>query len=313
MLTRFAGRIRGVKPYYETKFGYAYLGDAYDLCSKLPDESVNLIVTSPPFALERKKRYGKLGWRERRVDRYLAWFSDFARQFERILTKKGSLVIHVGGSWTRGLPTRSLYNFKLLLDLAERFHLAQEFYWYNPAKLPSPAEWVNIKRIRVKDSVDPIWWFSKDPYPKASNRRVLIDYSDSMRMLFVKGYNSGRRPSGHNISPDGFSRKQKGAIPSNLLQCSNTESHSRYMVKLKAARISPHPARYPMQIPKFFIEFLTEKGDLVLDPFGGSNTTGAAAEALARRWMCMEIVPEYLHGSTFRFNDAKNALGQGPS
>lgn len=218
-------------------------------------------------------------------------------------------MIHMGGGWNRRLPTRTLYNFKLMLSLADRFDVAQEFYWYNPAKLPSPAQWVTVKRIRVKDAVDPIWWFSKDPYPKASNRRVLVDYSPSMRELLTKGYNAGRRPSGHNISTMGFSKEQEGAIPSNLfaypnlLPFSNTESNSHYLLKVKAAHLTPHPARYPAQIPKFFIEFLTEKGDIVLDPFGGSNTTGAVAETLGRRWMCFEIVPEYLRASMFRFND----------
>ncbi|MGO9643889.1 MAG: DNA-methyltransferase [Candidatus Bathyarchaeia archaeon] len=297
-MVAFSGRIAGVEPYYETKFGYAYLGDAYDLCSKLPDASVNLIVTSPPFALVRKKRYGN-----KTADRYLAWFSDFARQFERILTQKGSLVVHVGGSWNKGEPTRTLYNFKLLLELANRFNVLQELYWYNNAKLPSPAQWVTIKRIRVKDAVDPVWWFSKDPYPKASNRRVLVDYSESMRELLTKGYNSGKRPSGHKISDKGFSKEQGGAIPSNLLSHPNTESASRYMMRLREAHLTPHPARYPAQIPEFFIKFLTTKGDLVLDPFGGSNTTGAVAESLGRRWVSFEIVREYLRASKFRFGD----------
>ncbi|MGA2972974.1 MAG: site-specific DNA-methyltransferase [Candidatus Bathyarchaeia archaeon] len=303
-LAVFSGRISDVKPYYKTRLGCAYLGDAYELCSKLPDESVNLIVTSPPFALVKKKRYGN-----KTADRYIAWFSDFARQFERILTAKGSLVVHVGGSWNKGRPTRTLYNFKLLLDLATRFNVAQEFYWYNPAKLPSPAQWVTIKRVRVKDAVDPIWWFSKDSHPKATNRRVLVKYSESMRTLLSKGYNSGRRPSGHTISDKGFSKDQEGAIPSNLLtnllSYSNTESTSRYMLRLREAHIAPHPARWPWQIPKFFIDFLTEKGDMVLDPFGGSNTTGAVAETLGRRWMSFEIVREYVRGSRFRFESLR--------
>jgi len=296
MKHRFSAKISGVKPYYRTRQGYAYLGDALDLCARLPDESVNLIMTSPPFALVRKKRYGNVT-----AERYEEWFSDFARQFDRILTKKGSLVIHVGGAWNRGLPTRALYNFRLLLSLANRFHLAQEFYWYNPAKLPAPAQWVTVKRIRVKDAVDPVWWFSRDPYPKASNRRVLKPYSESMRDLLANGYKPGRRPSGHNIS-DKFSREQKGAIPPNILRLSNTDSNSQYMIKCRNARITPHPARYPSGIPEFFIKFLTEEDDLVLDPFGGSNTTGAVAEKLGRRWICFEIVREYLRGSKFRFD-----------
>lgn len=295
MKAKFSGELKNRKSYYQTNFGYAYLGDALELCKEIPHESVNLIITSPPFALRRKKKYGNVS-----ADRYVEWFSDFAREFDRILTKKGSLVVHVGGSWSERTPTRSLYNFKLLESLSNRFYVAQEFYWYNPAKLPAPAQWVNIKRIRVKDAVDPIWWFSKTPYPKASNRRVLKPYSPSMLGLLANGYKPGLRPSGHNIT-NKFSRRQAGAIPPNILTFSNTESNSAYLIKCKKAGIAPHPARYPAGIPEFFIRFLTTKGDLVFDPFGGSNTTGVAAEKLGRRWMCFEIVREYLRGSRFRF------------
>jgi site-specific DNA-methyltransferase (cytosine-N4-specific) len=275
--------------------GYAYLGNALDLCARVPEKSVDLVMTSPPFALLEKKRYGNVS-----ADSYVGWFSDFAREFERILADRGSLVIHIGGSWNRGQPTRTLYNFKLLLSLANRFHLAQEFYWYNPAKLPAPAEWVNVQRIRVKDAVDPVWWFSKSTRPKASNTRVLKDYSPSMNSLLSNGYTPGLRPSGHRISGK-FKKRHKGAIPPNILTLANTDSNSAYLTKCREAKIAPHPARYPEGIPEFFIKFLTTKGDLVLDPFGGSNTTGAVAERLGRRWVCLEIVREYLKGSKFRF------------
>jgi site-specific DNA-methyltransferase (cytosine-N4-specific) len=78
------------------------------------------------------------------------------------------------------------------------FHLAQEFFWWNPSKLPTPAEWVNIRRVRVKDAINCIWWLSRTPWPKASNRRVLIPYSDSMEELLKNGYKAKRRPSGHD-------------------------------------------------------------------------------------------------------------------
>jgi site-specific DNA-methyltransferase (cytosine-N4-specific) len=253
-------------------------------------------MTSPPFALVTKKRYGNVS-----ADRYVDWFSDFAREFERILLRNGSLVVHVGGSWNRRLPTKTLYNFRLLLSLSNRFHLAQEFYWYNPAKLPAPAEWVNVRRIRVKDAVDPVWWFSKTAYPKASNRRVLKPYSKRMLSLLANGCKPASRPSGHYIS-DNFSKRQPGAIPPNILILPHTDSNSRYLSRCRKAGIAPHPARYPAGIPEFFIRFLTTKGDLVLDPFGGSNTSGAVAEKLGRRWLCFESVREYLRGSKFRFD-----------
>ena len=157
-------------PYYHTPMGAAYLGDARDLLREIPSRSIHLILTSPPFALKRQKAYGNV-----REEEYIPWFCNFAVEFKRILRDDGSLVIDIGGTWKEGQPTRSLYHFELLIALCKTlgFHLAQEFYWFNPAKLPSPAEWVTVRRIRVKDTVNTIWWLSKTPYPKADNNKVL--------------------------------------------------------------------------------------------------------------------------------------------
>jgi hypothetical protein len=94
----------------------------------------------------------------------------------------------IGGSWKSGTPTRSLYHFDLLVMLCREygFHLCQEHYWWNPAKLPTPAEWVNVRRVRVKDAVNCIWWLSLTPWPKANNRRMRALYSDSMLNLLQK-------------------------------------------------------------------------------------------------------------------------------
>lgn len=291
------------KPYYQTRLGVAYLGDALKLIEQLSDRSVDLIVTSPPFALTKKKEYGNVDPEE-----YVSWFRPFADQFWRVLREDGNFVVHIGGSWNKGEPTKSLYTYELLIALCSnyerKFKLAQDFYWYNPAKLPSPAEWVNVRRVRVKDAVDFIWWLSKNSNPKADNRRVLKHYSESMLNLLKNGYKAKLRPSGHNISTK-FSRNHGGAIPSNLLVYSNTDSNSRYLTMCRKNGIKPHPARYPEQIPEFFIQFLTDEGEKILDPFGGSNVTGAVAERLGRKWMCFEILEEYLRGSLFRFHEAQ--------
>lgn len=287
------------EPYYRTEYGAAYLGDALELITHIPDGQINLIMTSPPFALNKKKPYGNVS-----SDKYIDWFRPFATEFHRVLTDDGSLVIHLGGSWERGRPTRSLYHIELLVDLcrnSERvFYLAQDFYWFNPARLPSPAQWVTVKRVRLKDAVDPIWWLSKTPNPKANNRNVLTPYTKAMKRLLERGYNAGLRPSGHNIS-DKFQRDLGGAIPPNLLVISNTESNSDYLRSCRAAKIKAHPARYPVELPEFFIRFLTDEGDLILDPFAGSNATGQAAENTLRRWIAFEKEDVYLQGSMFRF------------
>ena len=291
-----------IKPYYELEYGAAYLGDCLDLMHFLPDGSVNLIVTSPPFALTRKKEYGN-----KNSDEYVEWFLHFAQEFRRLLADDGSFVLDLGGAYLPGYPVRSIYQFELLVRLCRDcgFFLAQEFYHYNPSRLPAPAEWVNVRRIRVKDSVNVVWWLSVSEWPKADNRKVLVPYSDSMKQLLANGYTPKLRPSGHDIS-DKFQKDNRGAIPPNLLRLANTESNSAYLRRCKAAGIKPHPARFPVDFPAFFIEFLTEEGDLILDPFAGSNATGQAAELNHRRWLAFELDENYLRGSIYRFQEAND-------
>jgi site-specific DNA-methyltransferase (cytosine-N4-specific) len=284
-----------IKPYYFTEYGSAYLGDSLEIIRDIPDSSINLIVTSPPYALVFKKEYGNVD-----AQNYVKWFMDFAHEFRRVLKDDGSLVINIGGSWNKGEPTRSIYQFELIIELSKIFHLAQEFYWYNPARLPSPAEWVTVRRIRVKDSVELVLWLSKDPFPKADNRKVLQPYSKDMQRIIEKGYVAKKRPSGHNITPK-FRKNNNGAIPPNVLQIGNTDSSSTYLQKCQEYDIKPHPARFPKELPQFFIDFLTDPRDIVMDPFCGSNVTGFAAENNKRKWIAIDMVEEYLKGSEFRF------------
>ncbi|MGH7985079.1 MAG: DNA-methyltransferase [Candidatus Acidiferrales bacterium] len=294
-------------PLYTTALGAGYVGDSRLLLRGLPKGSVNLVLTSPPFALHFKKEYGN----ESQQD-YIPWFLDFAREVKRILADDGSFVIDLGGAYEPGRPTRSLYHFKLLISLVEElgFHLAQEFYWYNPGKMPAPAEWVTVRRIRVKDSVNCVWWLSKIPHPRADNRKVLVPYSRDMERLIRKGYRAKQRPSGHNITQK-WGRDQGGAICSNLIVQGNNDSNGNYLKLCAEAGFKPHPARFPPQLPEFFINFLTDEKDLVLDIFAGSNTTGAAAERLRRRWMAFEIERQYLEAGRLRFPKLAAMLGLG--
>ena len=293
-----------MKTYYKTKKGKCYLGEGLDLIKNLEDESINLILTSPPFALTTQKEYGNKSY-----DKYNDWFLEFAKQFKRVLTKDGSFVVDLGGTYIPGHPVRSIYQYELLIRLVKEtgFFLAQEFFHYNPARLPAPAEWVNIKRIRVKDSVNVVWWLSKTEMPKADNRKVLRPYSLSMEYLLKNGYRSKMRPSGHNISTN-FSKDNEGAIPPNVLELGNNESNSAYMIKCKELGIRPHPARFPKKFSEFFIKFLTDENDLVLDPFAGSNTTGFVAESLNRKWISFELDREYFKNSAIRFDEINSKI-----
>lgn len=288
-----------IKPFYHTKLGAAFLGDSLAGMKRIPSESVDLVFTSPPFALTRKKEYGN-----EPIERYLEWFIPFCEEIKRILTPVGSFVLDIGGSWIPGAPVRSVYHFEVAIHLSKMFHLAQDFYWYNPSKLPTPAEWVTVRRVRVKDAINTVWWFSKSEHPDADNRRILVPYSASMKSLIKNGYKAKKRPSGHDIS-EKFGKDNGGAIPPNLLTIANTESNSAYLRLCREFDIKPHPARYPAKLVEFFVDFLLDPDyeSLILDPFGGSNVTGAVAETKGHRWLSFEQEDEYIRGSMLRFLD----------
>jgi DNA modification methylase len=329
--------LSSISPYYSTDFGSAYLGDSLELLPKLESQSVDLICTSPPFPLLRKKAYGNVHSKE-----YIEWFMQFAREYARILKQKGSIVIDLGGTWNKGFPTRSLYHYELLIELCKPveeggcgFYLAQELYWYNPAKLPTPAEWVTVRRERVKDAVNTVWWLSLDEHPKADNRGVLKPYSEAQQKLMKNGYKAKTRPSEHVIS-DKFGKDNKGAIPPNIINgqdntdqlmgdpidsrmipvnvisASNTASNDQYLRLCRENEIEVHPARFPRALPEFAIGLCTTPGDLILDPFAGSNMTGSVAESMGRNWIALEANPVYLDGSKLRFLP-ENGITQDPN
>jgi DNA modification methylase len=289
-------------PTYQTSLGAAFLGDSLRLLEELPDNSINLVFTSPPFALQREKEYGNKGQEE-----YVGWLAQFAEIVYRKLKDDGSFVLDLGGAYEKGKPVRSLYNFRVPIHFCDEigFFLAEDFYWFNPSKLPSPIEWVNKRKIRAKDSVNTVWWFSKTEFPKSDATKVLTEYSDRMKKLLEdpeRFYDAKKRPSGHDISK-AFSKDNGGAIPSNLLQIPNTDSNGQYLRGCKNLGLKAHPARFPSKLPEFFIRFLTDPGDLVVDIFAGSNTTGFVAEKEDRCWLAFDNELQYLATSSFRFMD----------
>lgn len=232
---------------HKTSLGEIVHGDSLEVLAGYRGKSVDLIMTSPPFGLVRKKDYGNVA-----ADEYVEWFKPFAAAFRGILKDSGSLVIDIGGAWNKGYPTRNLYHFKLLIMLCEEFgfHLAQDFYWWNPSKLPTPAEWVTVRRVRVKDAIN--------------------------------------------------------TIP-------NTDSNSFYLRYCEKNGFKPHPARYPAELPEYFIRMLTEPGDLVVDPFAGSCVTGMVCEQIKRRWVCIELVREYCEAAKGRFIQDRRAASNAAS
>ena len=138
---------------------------------------VQLVLTSPPFPLNRRKRYGNLQGEE-----YKEWLASFAPIFRDLLTPTGSIVLEVGNAWEPKRPVMSTLTMESLLAFLKGgdLNLCQQFIAHNPARLPSPVQWVNVDRVRVKDSFTHIWWMSPTDHPKANNRQVLTEYSPKM-------------------------------------------------------------------------------------------------------------------------------------
>jgi DNA modification methylase len=307
---------------FKTKNGVFYKGDAVSILKNFKQlrGKIQLIITSPPFPLNNKKSYGNL-----RGEKYLKWFTSLAPLFAEMLTPDGSVVIEIGNAWEEGRPVQSLLPLQSLMGFLgnqeARFRLCQEFICYNPSRLPSPAAWVTTKRMRTVDSYTHVWWMAKTDYPKADNGRVLRPYSNSMKALLARQkFNAGKRPSEHVISEDGFLKDCGGSIAHNFFEIdsldpkrehrlpnafsfSNTSSNDYFSRVCKKRNIVPHPARMPMGLAAFFIQFLTDRGNLVLDPFAGTNTTGYTAQRLGRKWVAIEAKKEYATQARIRFQD----------
>lgn len=309
---------------YRARDGAFVVGDSLELLSskdyKKLKGTISLILTSPPFPLNSKKKYGNKIQKD-----YLDWFSSMAPILSELLTDDGSIVVELGNAWEGKRPVQSLLPLKALIEFAENkdagLRLIQKFVCYNPTRLPSPAQWVTVERIRAVDSFTNVWWFAKCDLPKADNKRVLRPYSKSMQNLIKRQtYNAGKRPSEHVIGEQSFLKDNGGAISQNFFELedmdtkrkvrlpnvfshANTSSNDFFTKECKRQGFKPHPARMPIGLASYFIEFLTDIGDTVLDPFAGSNTTGFAAAVAGRKWISFEIEDEYIDQSKLRFDD----------
>jgi DNA modification methylase len=302
---------------YESDLGSMYHGRVEEALRQKKIDAmrgkVDLIFTSPPFPLVTKKKYGN-----ETGDAYLKWLEGMAVMLSEMVSPTGSIVLELGNAWEKNSPTMSTLPLEALLAFkrAAKLHLCQHIICHNPARLPGPAAWVTVDKIRLKDTYTHVWWMSKVERPKADNSKVLVPYSKEMQALLKRqSYNAGKRPSGHHVSPAGFLTDRGGAIsanvldfpreadriPPSLLKFAGTGWDTAYRAYCEAKKVEAHPARMQMDLAVFFIYFLTDEGDLVMDPFAGSNTTGSAAETLKRRWISIEAENRYVIGSKGRF------------
>lgn len=291
---------------YSTELGCAIWGDNKAFFQSL-DEPVHLCITSPPYPLRQHRAYGGVNEKQ--------WVDFIVGSLEpivRTLVPGGSLVLNVSNDiFEPGRPSRSLYVERMVLALHDDLGLSlmDRWPWVNYSKPPGPTHWASIKRQQLNTAWEPIFWFTNDPEQvRSNNNRVLEPHTAQHSRLLEKGntrvesYGDGAYRLKGAAS---FANKTAGRIPRNVIErghvCADTKQVRRIAKQLGLA---PHPAMFPTAIPDFAIRFLTEPGELVVDPFAGANKTGLAAERLGRRWLATDLMLEYTRQQLELFRDA---------
>lgn len=298
--------LRNVRPgiivtIFETARGVAVAAQVEDAAGVLLPGSVDLLFTSPPFPLLSGKEYGTSTTAE-----WLEWMTGLCADWYDLLAPTGSLVMELNDVHYRGMPVQSQYIERLGIRLEDELGMFRpgRLLWENPAR-KGPLVWCGIRRVRLNPTAAPLLWMSKTPHPKANNRAVLQPYVARTRERYLgKTLAPVERPSGLKFGEQSWSRDNGGAIPGNVIRAGNASGNDAYARACRAAGLKPHPARMPPKVAEFVIKLLTEPGDLVLDPFFGSGTTGAVAERLDRRWIGVERSLAYLETAELRFQDA---------
>ncbi len=249
-------------------------GDCGEVLRGLPDDSVDLIFTSPPYADSRKHTYGGV-----HPDRYVEWFLPRAEQFRRVLKPEGTFVLNVKERVVGG--ERHTYVLELILALRRQGWLwTEEFCWHK--KNCYPGKWPN----RFRDAWERCLQFNRQKRFKMNQEAVRVPMGDwaKSRLRNLSGTDRARDESrvrsgfGKNVS-NWIGRDM--AYPTNVLHLA-TECGNR-----------SHSAAFPLALPQWFVRLFTDPGNLVLDPFLGSGTTARAAQSLGRAYLGIDIDPAF--------------------
>lgn len=292
---------------FSTELGVAILGSCDTVFSRI-DSPIALVITSPPYCLSQARSYGNPSEAE-----YIDWIIRHLEPVVKNLVPGGSIALNISNDiFIPGTPARSMYRERLLLALHDRLGLykADELIWHNPTKPPGPVRWASIERTQLNQTWEPVYWLTNDARKlRSDNRRVLQAHTEKHLQLIAQGGEKrtvANSDGSYRIRNGSYANPTAGKIPRNVLSFAHSCADQRqYKREARAAGLPAHGAPMPLSLASFLVEFLSEPGDLVVDPFGGSFTTAKAAELLGRRWLSTEVMAQYVLGAATRFRAAQ--------
>lgn len=291
---------------FSTDLGVAILGSCDSVFASI-DAPITLVVTSPPYPLSTARRYGNVTEPE-----YVDWICRTIEPVVKNLVPGGSICLNVSNDiFLPQSPARSMYCERLLLALYDRLglHLMDRLIWENPQKPPGPFQYASKARTQLNVAYEPVYWLTNDPHRvKSNNRRVLQEHTERHLELIRAGGEQREAvfsDGAYRVRPGSFGNETPGRIPRNILRFGHRcRAQSEYKKAAQGLGLPVHGAPMPARLAAFLIEFLSEPGDVVADPFAGSFTTPAEAERLGRRWLATDTMAEYVLGGSTRFTQA---------
>jgi len=288
---------------FSTRLGLCIWGNCEEVLKDL-DEPITAVITSPPYPLRQARAYGGPQQHE-----YTDFIVSALEPLVRRLRPGGTIALNISNDcFMPGSPARSLYRERLILALHDKLglHKLDEIPWVNDSKPPGPIQWASKQRMQLNVSWEPIYLLTNDPLRSlCDNRRVLQPHTDRQIKLLKRGGEQRIGSFGdgaYTLKHGSFGRETDGRIPKNTLRFGHRcPDLDRYREYCRSEGFASHGAAMPLKLVRFLVEYLAAPGDLVVDPFGGTQTTGKACEETLRRWVSVERMLQYLMGSASRF------------
>jgi DNA modification methylase len=293
---------------FSTKLGLAIWADSTTLYSNL-DIPITLCLSSPPYPLNATKAYGNVTQKE-----YVDWICKAIEPIIKNLRDGGSIVLNLGNDvFIQKSPARSTYRERMIIAFEDNLGLYKmdEIPWINKSKPPGPTYWASITRQQLNCAWEPIYWFTNNPIKCLSNNNRVLQPHSEQHLKYLQNkhlINEYRINSdgAHIVRNTSYNNITKGKIPKNIFErghkCKDQDEYKKYC---KEINIPYHGASFPLDLAKFFISFLSDEEDLIVDPFGGSLTVAKGAEELNRRWLSSDNIWQYLRGAFGRFKTAE--------